>query len=46
MICQLKTTPGHLLLQILNKKLAVSTLRHLENISQIKEKGELKFSLH
>lgn len=43
MICQLKTILGHLFLHILNKKLAVSTLRHLDNISQIKEKGELKF---
>lgn len=30
----------------MNKKLAVSTLRHSDNISQINEKGELKFSLH
>lgn len=42
MICQLKTILGHLFLHILNKKLAVSTLRHLDNVSQIKEK-ELKF---
>lgn len=43
MICQLKTILGHLFLHILNKKLAVSTLRHLDNVSQIKEKGKLKF---
>lgn len=32
-----------LTLHILNKKLAVSALRHLDNRSQLKEKGKLKF---
>lgn len=43
MNCQLETILGHLFLHILNKKLAVSTLRYLDDIRQIKGKGELKF---
>lgn len=41
----MKTTVGHFFffLHFLNTKLATSTLRHLDNVSQIKQRGERKF---